>query len=61
MIQPYIIKQENQPIAIVLDYKEYQRLKEIEEDRSDYFDALEAKYENKKWVNHEDLKKELGL
>jgi len=61
MIQPYIIKQENQPIAIVLDYKEYQRLKEIEEDKSDYFDALEAKYENKKWVNHEDLKKELGL
>ncbi|MCK4662149.1 MAG: hypothetical protein KAT68_04745 [Bacteroidales bacterium] len=61
MIQAHIIKQENKPIAIVLDYKEYLRLKEIEEDKLDYFAALEAKYENKKWIEHDDLKQELGL
>ncbi len=61
MMQQHIIKHENKPIAIILDYKEFQRLKEIEEYKSDYFAALEAKYENKKWTKHEDLKKELGL
>ncbi len=61
MIQPHIIEQGNKPIAIILDYEEYQRLKEIEEDKLDYFAALEAKYESKKWTKHEDLKKKLGL
>ena len=41
MMQLHIIKHENEPIAIILDYKEYQRLKEIEKDKSDYFAALE--------------------
>jgi hypothetical protein len=61
MIQPQIIKQENIPIAIILDYQEYLRLKEIEEDKFDYFSALQTKLKNKKWTSHESLKKELGL
>ena len=61
MIQPQIIKQENIPIAIIIDWQEYLRLKEIEEDKFDYFTALQIKLKNKKWIKHEDLKKELGL
>jgi hypothetical protein len=61
MIHSQIIKQENKPIAIILDYQEYLRLKEIEEDKTDYFSALETKLKNKKWIKHSDLKKELGL
>lgn len=41
--------------------KEYLRLKEIAEDRADYFSAVEVKRKNKKWKGHEQLKKDLGL
>ncbi|MEI8203240.1 MAG: hypothetical protein WCH34_09530 [Bacteroidota bacterium] len=61
MIKQQIIKQENKPIAIILDYQEYLRLKEVEEDKFDYFLALQTKLGNKKWTKHQDLKKELGL
>ncbi len=44
-----------------MDYKEYLRLKEIAEDRADYYSAVEAKGKNKKWKSHGVLKKELGL
>jgi hypothetical protein len=37
------------------------KLKEIEEDRNDYYAALEVKIKNKKWKSHADLKKELNL
>lgn len=61
MIKTQIIKEKNKPIAVILDYKEYLKLKEIEEDRKDYYTALETKRKNKKWVKHEDLKKKLCL
>lgn len=61
MIETQIIKSENQPIAVILDYKEYLKLKELAEDKEDYYSALEVKYSNKEWINHEDLKNELGL
>lgn len=61
MIKTQYIKKDDQTIAVILDYKEYKRLKEIEEDKKDYYSALKIKNNNKKWIKHEDLKKELGL
>ncbi|MBN2080346.1 MAG: hypothetical protein JW838_15350 [Spirochaetes bacterium] len=61
MIKTQYIKKDDQTIAVILDYKEYKRLKEIEQDKKDYYSALKIKSENKKWTKHEDLKKELGL
>lgn len=61
MIKKQIIKKDNKPIAIVIDFQEYKRLKEIEEDRFDYFKALKIKLENKKWTSHKKLKKLLKL
>ena len=61
MIKTQYIKKDDKTIAVILDYKEYKRLKEIEEDKKDYYSALKIKRDNKKWINHSDLKKELGL
>ena len=61
MIKTQLVKQDNKPVAVIVDYKEYLRLKEIEEDRNDYYAALEVKRKNKKWKSHTDLKKELNL
>ncbi len=61
MIKTQIVKEGNKPVAVILDYQEYKRLKEIEEDKSDYYSALQVKKKNKKWKSHEDLKKELEL
>ncbi len=60
MIKTQIVKEGKQPIAVVLDYKEYIRLKQIEEDKSDYISAIEVKLKNVKWKSHDQLKKELG-
>lgn len=61
MIKTQIVKEGNKPIAVLMDYKEYKRLKEIEEDKSDYLSALEVKLKSKKWKSQAQLKKELGL
>lgn len=61
MIKTQIIKENRKPVAVIMDYKEYLRLKEIEEDRKDYYSASKTRTTNKKWIAHEDLKKELGL
>jgi len=61
MIKTQIIREDNKPVAVIIDFKEYQRLKEIEEDRIDYYSAIEVKRKNKKWKLHSDLKKELGI
>jgi hypothetical protein len=61
MIKTQLVKQDNKPVAVIVDYQEYLRLKEIEEDRNDYYAALEVKMKNKKWKSHTDLKKELNL
>ena len=42
-----------------MDYKEYLTLKEAEEDKKDYYSALETKLKNKKWISRQDLKKKL--
>ena len=61
MIKTQIIKEDDKPVAVILDINEYMRLKEIEQDKSDYNSALVVKRKNKKWVSHKELKKELGL
>lgn len=61
MIRTQLVKENNKPVAVVIDYKEYLRLKEIEEDRNDYYAALDVKIKNKQWKSHTDLKKELNL
>ena len=48
MIKTQLIKQSNKPIAVILDYDEYKRLKEIEQDKEDYFSDLKIKRSNKK-------------
>jgi predicted nucleotidyltransferase len=40
-------------------YKEYLRLKEIEEDRNDYYAALDVKNKNKKWKSHKSYLEQL--
>ncbi len=61
MIKKHIIKEEGKPVAVILDYKEYMELKAMAEDKSDYYSAIETKRNNKKWVSHEELKKEFGV
>lgn len=61
MIKTQIIEENGQPIAVILDYVEYLRLKEIEQDKLDYYSAIETKRQNKKWTGHPKLKKKLGL
>ena len=61
MIKTQIVKENNKPVAVVMDYKEYLRLKEIEQERKDYYSAARTKASNKKWTDHEELKKKLGL
>jgi hypothetical protein len=59
MIKTQFFKEDNKPVAVIIDYKEYLRLKEIEEDKADYYSALHVKTKNKKWISHEEIKKEL--
>ena len=61
MIKTQVIKEGQKPVMVVLDYKEYERLKEIEENKSDYYSASMVKQKNKKWTSHEDVKKELKI
>lgn len=61
MIDKQIIKDGDKPVAVILDIKEYERLREIETDYEDYYSALEIKLSNKSWTSHQQLKQELGL
>jgi hypothetical protein len=61
MIKTQVIKEDNKPVAVIMDYNEYLRLKEIEQDKKDYLSALQVKLKTKRWKSHEDLKKDLNL
>lgn len=61
MIKTQIVKEKNKPVVVIMDYREYSRLKGIEQDRSDYNSALKVKQTNKKWFKHGDIKKEFGF
>jgi 3-methyladenine DNA glycosylase Tag len=49
MIETRIIRKEKKPVAVILDYKEYLKLKEIQEEYEDYNDAVKAEKTTKKW------------
>ncbi len=59
MIKTKIYKKSKKPVAVLMDYKEFKRLKMIEMDRLDYTDAIEIKKSNKTWKSHNDLKSEI--
>ncbi len=61
MITKQLIKEDDTPVAVVLDYEEYLRLLQIEEDYLDYNAAAKTKKTNKNWTDHEDLKAKLGI
>ena len=61
MIKTHILKENNKPVAVVLDYREYIKLKNLEKDREDYVEAVMIKKKNKKWISHGALTKKLGL
>ncbi|NTU41625.1 MAG: hypothetical protein HGA78_00945 [Nitrospirales bacterium] len=61
MIKTQIIREDKKPVAVILDYAEYLRLKEIEQDRADYDSAVLTKAKTKIWTSHKDLKEKLGL
>lgn len=61
MIKTQIIKENKKPRLVLMDYQEYLRLREAEEDRNDYYTALDTKIRNKKWIKHDVIKKELGI
>jgi len=54
-------KEKNKTIAVIIDYKEYKRLVEIEQDKEDYNNALKVKLTNEKWYSHQDVKNEIGM
>ncbi|MBI5141358.1 MAG: hypothetical protein HZA20_04095 [Nitrospirae bacterium] len=61
MIKTQVIKEDSRPVAVILDYQEYRRLKEIEQDKFDYDSAIITKNRTKKWTSHSELKAKLGL
>ena len=61
MIKTQVITENDKPKAVIIDYKEYLRLKELDEDKEDYLDGIEALKSTKKRHKHEDIKRELGL
>jgi len=61
VIKTQIVREDKKPVAVIMDYREYLRLKEMEENRNDYYSAMRVKMKNKKWKNHAEVKKELGL
>lgn len=61
MVKTQVIRKDKEPVAVILDYSEYLRLKGIEQDSKDYRSALAVNKKNKKWTAHEDLKKDLGI
>ena len=61
MIKTQIIREDSKPVAVILDYQEYRRLLEIEQDKTDYYSAIAIKAKNKKWTRHAELKKQLGI
>ena len=61
MIRTQLIKESSKAIAVILDIKEYERLKAIEQDAKDYDSAIAVKLNNENWINHEDLKNKLNI
>jgi len=61
VITKQIIKNENVPVAIILDYNEYLELEKFKEDYNDYISGIETLQKNNNWTNHEDMLKLLEV
>jgi PHD/YefM family antitoxin component YafN of YafNO toxin-antitoxin module len=61
MIKTQIIKKDNKPIAVIIDYDEYMRLKRTARDRMDYRDAVVARKKAKRLISLKEAEKALGL
>jgi len=61
MIKTLVIREGNKPVAVILDYNEYQKLRELAQDRTDYSDAVRAEASSRKLTPLKDVKKSLGL
>ncbi len=62
MIKRQIIKDNNdEPVGVIIDYKEYLKLKKIERDLLDTIEAEKAEEETDTWTDLEELADELGL
>lgn len=61
MIKPQIILENDKPKAIILDYKEYLKLKEKADDREDYLDGIEALRTSQKFHSLDEIEKKLGV
>lgn len=61
MIKTQIIKEDDRPVAVIIDYSEYLRLKECKEELEEYNRAVKTKARTRKWTSHENLKKDLGV
>ncbi len=59
MIKTRMLKRKNKTVAVLMDVREYKRLKEIEMDRADYATALEIKNSNTVWIDNKSLKAEI--
>ncbi|MBF0556804.1 MAG: hypothetical protein HQK96_20000 [Nitrospirae bacterium] len=47
MIKTQIIKEEGKPIAVIMDYQDYLKMKEMAQDRADYAEAIISEKETK--------------
>ncbi|MDD5092585.1 MAG: hypothetical protein PHQ23_16935 [Candidatus Wallbacteria bacterium] len=61
MIKTQIIKENDRPVAVILDYDEYLRLKECKQELDDYNRGSVTKQKTRKWTGHEELKKQLKV
>ena len=61
MIKTQIIKEEGMPIAVILDYKKYMKLRETPEDQADYKEAIVAEKHSKKLTSITAVKNRLEL
>ena len=61
MIKTQVIREGKRPVAVILDYSEYQKLRELAQDRADYAEAVSAEASSKKLTPLKDVKKSLGL
>jgi hypothetical protein len=61
MIKTQIIEENKKPKVVILDYKEYLRLKEKADDYDDYISAAKAIKTTKKLHSLVEVEKKLGL
>lgn len=61
MVETQIIKENENPISVILDIEEFNRLKEIESEQLEYQQVIKTKEETKEWFTLEQVKEELGI